>query len=319
MQTHVYERELGGHLLASVSRSFYLSIKVLPASVRRVIALGYLLARASDTIADTLQVPLAARLENLDAFRRSITESRLGGLPCLINPSHPGERLLLKRLPECLNWLEELGEKDRADIRSVLEDIIHGQELDVQRFSDPDKIASLKTAAELDEYTYLVAGCVGKFWTRVSLRHLKNYSRLDEEALCRLGVNFGKGLQLINILRDLPEDLRAGRCYLPCDELGGIAPETLLASPGPARPAVERWQDQAAEWLADGRRYIEAIKPFRMRYACILPWKIGTETLLRLQKTPALESAARIKVPRSEVRKIMIKSIAGAFCNARLV
>jgi farnesyl-diphosphate farnesyltransferase len=320
MHSRVYEMELGGNLLASVSRSFYLSIKVLPSPVRRVIALGYLLARATDTIADTVQAPVAARLENLDAFRRSLVERRLGGLPHLISPSHPGERLLLKRLPECLNWLEEQEEEDRADICRVLEDIIHGQELDLRRFSEADKLVALQTSAELEEYTYLVAGCVGKFWTRVSKRHQRNYSNLDEEALCRLGINFGKGLQLVNILRDLPADLRAGRCYLPLEQLRevGIEVESLLSAPGPARPIVDRWHAQAAEWLADGCRYIEALQPFRMRYACILPWKLGVETLARLKLMPALESAVRIKVPRSEVRMIMIKALAGAYFNSQL-
>lgn len=320
MQSRVYERELGGNLLASVSRSFYLSIKVLPAPVRRVIALGYLLARASDTIADTVDAPVAARLENLDAFRRSITERRLGGLPQLINPAHPGERFLFKRLPECLNWLELMEAKDRADIAWVLEEIIHGQELDLKRFSVPGKIVALQTSSELEEYTYLVAGCVGRFWTRVAARHLKNYSDLEEEALGALGINFGKGLQLVNILRDLPADLRGGRCYLPQEELKqvGLTPETLLLSPAAARPVVDRWQSQASEWLDDARKYIEAIKPLRMRYACILPWRLGIETLSLLQKTPALESPAKVKVPRSQVRMIMLKGILGAISNSKL-
>lgn len=320
MQSRVYERELGGNLLASVSRSFYLSIKVLPAPVRRVIALGYLLARASDTIADTVDAPVAARLENLDAFRRSITERRLGGLPHLINPAHPGERFLFKRLPECLNWLEQMEAKDRADIAWVLEEIIHGQELDLKRFSVQGKIVALQTSSELEEYTYLVAGCVGRFWTRVAARHLKNYSDLEEEALGALGINFGKGLQLVNILRDLPADLCGGRCYLPQEELKqvGLTPEALLGSPAAARPVVERWQNQASEWLDDARRYIEAIKPLRMRYACILPWRLGIETLSQLQKTPALESPVRVKVPRSQVRTIMLKGILGALSNSKL-
>jgi len=306
--------ELGGNLLASVSRSFYLSIKVLPSPVRRAIGLGYLLARATDTIADTVQAPVEARLENLDAFLRTLTEGRRGGLPHLISPSHPGERLLLKRLPECLAWLEVLEKKDQADIRNVLEDIIHGQELDLRRFSNPDQIGVLQSSQELDEYTYLVAGCVGKFWTRVSMRHLKNYSELDEATLCRLGVNFGKGLQLINILRDLPADLHAGRCYLPLEELrqAGITPEELVNHPEPARPVVDRWQNQAEEWLDDARKYIEAIRPTRMRYACILPWKIGIKTLSRLQKTPALESPTRVKISRPEVRKVMLKAVVEA-------
>ncbi|MCA1964642.1 MAG: squalene/phytoene synthase family protein, partial [Prosthecobacter sp.] len=60
-----HERELGGQLLASVSRSFYLTLKALPAELREPISLAYLLARTADTIADTAEAPAALRLECL--------------------------------------------------------------------------------------------------------------------------------------------------------------------------------------------------------------------------------------------------------------
>ena len=46
-------------LLRGVSRSFYLSIRLLPAPLRRPIAVAYLLARAADTLADTAELPAA--------------------------------------------------------------------------------------------------------------------------------------------------------------------------------------------------------------------------------------------------------------------
>ncbi len=39
--------------------------------------------------------------------------------------------------------------------------------LDLERFDNPKEVRVLGTAADLDEYTYLVAGCVGEFWTRL--------------------------------------------------------------------------------------------------------------------------------------------------------
>src|SRR3989442_1137444 len=61
--------DLGGALLASVSRSFYLSIKALPRDVRAPIGLAYLLARATDTIADSANASAAVRLKHLNAMR----------------------------------------------------------------------------------------------------------------------------------------------------------------------------------------------------------------------------------------------------------
>src|SRR2546427_12927969 len=52
-------------LLRSVSRSFYLSIRFLPAQLREPIALAYLLARTTDTVADTTQISGTVRIETL--------------------------------------------------------------------------------------------------------------------------------------------------------------------------------------------------------------------------------------------------------------
>jgi len=59
-------------LLKATSRSFYLTLRVLPAAVRPQIGLAYLLARTTDTIADTELVPLAQRVEALQRLRERI-------------------------------------------------------------------------------------------------------------------------------------------------------------------------------------------------------------------------------------------------------
>ena len=67
----------------------------------------------------------------------------------------------------------------------------------------------------MDDYTYRVAGCVGVFLDKMSLAHLISLGREKEEELFMKGIRFGKALQMINIFRDIPEDLRFGRCYIP--------------------------------------------------------------------------------------------------------
>ena len=59
-------------LLRATSRSFYLTLRVLPRAIRPQIGLAYLLARATDTIADTKIVPVERRLEALRALRARI-------------------------------------------------------------------------------------------------------------------------------------------------------------------------------------------------------------------------------------------------------
>src|SRR5882724_5618096 len=69
-------RELLTTLLKQVSRSFYLTLRVLPSEIRPQIGVAYLLARATDTIADTEIIPAEARLRDLDALRERILKKR---------------------------------------------------------------------------------------------------------------------------------------------------------------------------------------------------------------------------------------------------
>ena len=115
--------DLGGPLLASVSRSFYLTIRLLPAALRAPIGLAYLLARASDTIADSAEAPAAVRVRHLAAFAAMIHRGHAEGLADLqreITPPDAGERELIARLDRCLAWLAALPAADRADRKSVV-------------------------------------------------------------------------------------------------------------------------------------------------------------------------------------------------------
>ena len=237
--------DLGGPLLASVSRSFYLSIRLLPREIRAPIGLAYLLARASDTIADTAEASVEARLNHLSALEKMIRTGRVAGLAELqseIRAPDPKENALIASLDRCLEWLATLESKDHGEISAVLQKIIHGQTLDLERFGEGSRVVALQSAEELEEYTYLVAGCVGEFWTRVCLQHFPDCSHLGLVELRQLGANFGKGLQLVNILRDLPADLQQGRCYLPENELraAGTSPAPLAHEPSKAQPVFDQ-------------------------------------------------------------------------------
>ena len=169
-------------LLRSVSRSFYLSIRFLPALLREPIALAYLLARTSDTVADTSQIPLMVRIETLkllsDAIQGAASRDVIADLTAsfVSLQENRSERQLLEALPDCLLWLNQMEHANRNDIRVVLEQITRGQMLDLERFGQSAEVRALGTAADLDEYTYLVAGCVGEFWTRVCFRHVRNFA-----------------------------------------------------------------------------------------------------------------------------------------------
>jgi farnesyl-diphosphate farnesyltransferase len=316
--------DLGGPLLASVSRSFYLSIRLLPGPLRAPIGLAYLLARASDTIADSADAPVSARLDHLAAFWKMIRTGTTEGLEELqreIIPPDENERALIISIEPCLAWLDSLDRKERSEIVDVLERIIRGQTLDLQRFGEGARITALQTAAELEEYTYLVAGCVGEFWTRLCLNHFPRCTVIGLSELRRLGINYGKGLQLVNILRDMPADLRAGRCYLPEEELraAGTSHVPLDREPALAQPVFDHWHARAAAYLDDGFEYITALRSPRLRAGCFLPWYLGMKTLHLMKEHPPLSTPEKIKVPRSTVRKALALAVPVAFSDGALL
>jgi farnesyl-diphosphate farnesyltransferase len=307
-------------LLREVSRSFYLTLRMLPGAVRPQIGLTYLLARATDTIADTRILPVDQRLEALQTLERRILSSDstavdFGGLARHQGTS--GEEQLLAQIEAVLSVLAGFSSADQHRIREVLRLITSGQELDVRRFGDASRgrIAALATDAELDDYTYRVAGCVGEFWTRMCRAHLFPAARLDEAFLLKSGVQFGRGLQLVNILRDLPADLRQGRCYLPADRLlaAGLTPADLLdpSNEPRLRPLYDIYLDRAEANLAAGWEYTNALprSSARVRLGCAWAILIGVRTLQGLRAGRVLEVGRRIKISRAEVRAVMLRSL----------
>ena len=307
-------------LLKATSRSFYLTLRVLPAAVRPQIGLAYLLARTTDTIADTELVPLEQRLDALKRLRERILGPSTAPLNFGELAQHqgsPAEKLLLEKIEDSLALLQTLSPADQQLVRAVLNTITGGQELDLRRFAgaSAEKIIALETAAELDDYTYRVAGCVGEFWTKMCRAHLFPKPRLDDAQLLADGIRFGKGLQLVNILRDLPADLKKGRCYLPAEKLepAGLIPEVLLSPANEAKflPLFHEYLDRAESHLAAGWAYTNTLPfgQFRVRLACAWPILIGLKTIERMRAGNVLELQQRVKISRGEVRGILLRSM----------
>ena len=317
---------LSGTILRSVSRSFYVSIRILPARLQEPVALAYLLARSTDTVADTEKIARNIRAETLqklsDMIQGKVPRDAAVDLSASIAPmqANAAERALLESLPDCLQWLDQLNVDDRDDVRTVLDKITQGQMLDLLRFDNPAEIRALPTAADLDQYTYLVAGCVGEFWTRLCFRHLRHFATMSETKMLALGKHYGMGLQLINVLRDTGPDLRAGRCYFPEDELSAarMTSAQILREPERFQVIYRKWIDKAGRGLESGMQYSRAIRNRRVRAATVLPALIGTRTLALLRDAGATALQRNLKVPRREVRG-MILSLAVSFASRRKI
>ena len=122
-----------------------------------------------------------------------------------------------------------------------------------------------------------------------------------------LGKAYGMGLQLINILRDAGNDLRAGRCYFPATELAaaGISPKQVFREPDKFQPIYRNWINKAEPNVESGLEYSRAIKNWRVRGATVLPALIGLRTIALLREAGPKALEQTIKVSRPEVRRML--------------
>ena len=296
--------------------------------MREPIGLAYLLARAADTVADSRILPRAERLQHLETLRQAYAGTR-GAADMVARSATPraaveSERRLLEALPDAVRRLERLPPLDRSRVRSVLDTLTSGMVFDLTRFpgEDADALGSLETLEELDHYIYLVAGCVGDFWTALHVAHRPRLRGFDPGDRA---TRFGKALQLTNVLRDVPRDLRHGRCYLPARELAtlGLTPKELLdrESARRARPLLDRLLRVALGHYDAAWTYTLAIPrlEWRMRLACAWPLLIGLDTLAAVAAHPdPLAVTQPIKVSRRAVRAILARSAATVWSNQAL-
>ncbi len=333
-------------ILSQVSRSFYLSLSVLPQKLRAPLSVADLVARAADTIADTRAVPperRAALLVELRGLIAACGPQGDGAIAAFVGElsrelaqhlaqhlsehlAEPrggkssgvdAEQLLLVRLGDCLRTLSGFDEGDLQRTRTVLDTLLSGMERDLERFADPTKLVALATLEELDEHCYLAAGCVGEYWTIMSAAHVPALRRLGRPDFVARGVRLGKALQLVNVLRDTASDLADGRCYLPRAQLAaiGLTPEALR-DPEQSLRAKPLFDDLRRRTLA----HVDAALPYvlaiprwqpRLRLAALWPLWIGLGTLARLRDTAnPLRPERPIKISRGELYGMLGESMA---------
>jgi farnesyl-diphosphate farnesyltransferase len=316
-------------VLKRVSRSFYLTLRILPRELRTPIGLAYLFARVADTIADTALISPTDRLTLLEQFRSLFHSYDAALLPVLRGPlggpqHSPAECELLSSLDECFAVFQSCAQDDRAHISRLLLTLTQGMVMDLTTFPPEDDggVVALKTRQDLDQYTYYVAGCVGEFWTDMHVAHRPSLGGWDVEQMKQWGICFGKGLQMTNILRDLAHDLRIGRCYLPLEELTphGLLPEHLLepSTITNIRPILHELLALTFDHYRWGWAYTLAIprREIRMRLACAWPLLIGCRTLdLVARADNLLDPSVTVKISRAAVYRILLSSSISVLSN----
>ena len=283
--------------------------------------MGYLFARAADTIADTELIDRSRRLDFLSQLKAQfvsdqISWSQIRDIQQAMGPlqQDSSERVLLERLEDCFRLFQACSAEDRRRVQRLMTTLTQGMEMDLSRFPGQsiEDLVALKTLDDLDRYTYYVAGCVGEFWTDLMCAHRTALVSWNVRQMSDVGIRFGKGLQLTNIVKDIAHDLQKGRCYVPETMLAeaGLTPRDLLDQTNLSRfrPVLSKLVRMATKHLDQGWMYTMSIPrhEMRLRLSCMWPILSAGESLkLVLHSPDLLNPAVKVKIPRSKVYQIL--------------
>jgi phytoene synthase len=165
-------------------------------------------------------------------------------------------------------------------------DLIRGMEMDLGK-------TRYETFEELCEYCYLVASTVG-----LMCRQIFGYKN---ESTREYAINLGIALQLTNILRDVKDDAKRGRIYLPQEDLHrfGYTEEDLLAGRyTPAFVDLMRFECERARQYFDAARNALKDEDKYYFFAARIMWSIYAHLLRRIERSNYNVFGHRIALPR---------------------
>jgi farnesyl-diphosphate farnesyltransferase len=333
-------------MLAKVSRTFALNIRVLPFRLRNQVLLAYLFCRMADTLEDDGDLLSHEKVRLLEAFRGLFPpgpswERKVEEFAAAVPPhwadsdgettatgrsgsaSPRWDRLLVHHCRHVLPLLREFPEPAVTAISACVDEMCAGMIRFIGRQEAVKTggilIGSLK---DLDDYCYYVAGTVGNLLCDLFTLHSPLITAKRARALRGLSVSFGLGLQLTNILKDIHDDRGRNVSYLPTDLLAthGLTQDTFL-SPDRREQAARVLEDlirKANGHLEDAVAYschLPRLEP-RIRLFCLWPLFMAEETLVLLAgNRHTLSDATRIKISRDEVGAIVRRTSLACWSN----
>jgi len=208
--------------LVQTSRTFALAIPLLPEPTRHTTALAYLLFRIADTLEDAETWSRARRQEALAELGTLLTNPSLATAASLSRrwladppTRHAGYLALLEAMAQVMGEVEKLEAGNR---RIVLEHALRtarGMSEVIANGDDHGRVR-IDSLQGLKDYCYVVAGIVGELLTAIFVHNAPSL-RAVQETLERHQLEFGEGLQLVNILKDERSDAGDGRSYMPAN------------------------------------------------------------------------------------------------------
>lgn len=306
--------------LPRVSRTFAPTIKMLPEGLRLQVTVAYLLCRIADTVEDSEALDLQTKQSMLQTYAAIFTSSDEGTFEAFTKlvpalPRNSADDELVYNLDRVLSVYRSFTPTMQHYISKWVVEMSLGMHKYAQAVYKK-RFSFLKSMKELDEYTYYVAGTVGYLLTELFSYYSHKITPPIRGKMERLAGSFGKGLQMVNIIRDMTVDLRRGQSYIP-DELltkYKLTRETIYDQSN-AQKAEQLFNElirKAVEHLDQALDYILLIptEETRIRLFCMLPLFWAMRTLQKIQyNTLALLGSEKVKVSRSIIRREYFRAL----------
>ncbi len=313
-------------ILPDVSRTFAISIRLLPGTLGTAVHTAYLLCRIADTVEDDNSTPPERRAELLEQFVRTLDDPRAAEAFPAIAAGLQGDAThlqLVQHTDLVLVLFRTLPPRTRDCVAHWVCEMAVGMAKFVRTYPDGIRI---QTLAEYKEYCYYVAGTVGCMLTELWHEHASAVGQREFDRLWVKCQAFGEALQTVNILKDIAWDAEhENAIYIPATELAahGSSHATLLSPEHIEHnhKAVVRFIDLARNDLDEALEYTLTIpwRAFRIRAFCVLPLLFAYATLRDLSRSRAmLTVGGQVKISRREVKALMIVGILSLVSNEAL-
>jgi farnesyl-diphosphate farnesyltransferase len=299
-------------ILPGVSRTFALTIPVLPEQLAVVMTNAYLLCRLADTIEDDIGLDndqksqFHARFVAVVGGRESAEQFATDLSPLLSSRSLPAERDLVRNTPSVIRVTHSFSAAEREALTRCVTIMCRG----MPEFQRNKSLKGLRDLDELAEYCYYVAGVVGEMCTELFCLHCPELAP-RREAMLKLAVSFGQGLQMTNILKDVWDDRQANACWLPRSVFPAgfdLAELEALHTGAEFRDGLEKLIGVAHAHLRNALEYTCMIpkREAGIRRFCL--WAIGLAvlTLRKLHRNPTFRAGAEVKVSRRTVKATVL-------------
>ena len=273
-------------ILGSVSRTFALTIPLLPPAIEVVVGNTYLLCRIVDTIEDAAELSPAKKQELSQLFldavlgNAPVTAFVTSCLDALRDHCNVDELDLIAHTPTVLRILNTFPAQDQKAIGRCILIMSNG----MSHFHHRQTQHGLKDLAEFEEYCYVVAGVVGELLTTIFGHYSPEFAE-NIRGHGKLALAFGQALQMTNILKDSPEDRARGVSWQPAQ----MSQSELL------QIAYEKLQDSLSYILLIPKNEIG------MRRFCLLAFGLAVMTLEKIATRNQLSGQPKMKLSRNTV------------------